>query len=114
MLFRSIGVPPGPRPDRLDIHVRVSLALARDRIDFGVSLLVAVEHVADGRVAETPRERDVLRVVEVLIAEEHDLPPQQRRPDRFDGMFRQRPPQMLSPQRRQPLQRYCCQRQLFR
>jgi hypothetical protein len=36
------------------------------------------EHgMTDGRLAELPRHRDMLRMVEVLAAEEHDLPLQE-------------------------------------
>ena len=68
----------------------MSLAAFGDRIDFREAFLVSVQHMADRRLTERTRERDVLRVIEVLIAKEHDFPLAQRRPDFFRGLRRQR------------------------
>ena len=70
----EIGVPARPGADGVGLEVRMPLAPLRYRIDFGESVLVAIEHMPDRRLPERAREGHVLRVIEVLIAEEHDLP----------------------------------------
>ena len=45
-----------------------------DRIDLGVTLDMAEHRVADGGLAELACHGDVLCVVEILVAKEHDLP----------------------------------------
>jgi hypothetical protein len=71
--------------------MRVALAPLGDRVDLGKSFLVAVEHVADRRLPELTSERDVLCVIDMLIAEEDHFPPDQSGADFLHGLRSQRP-----------------------
>ena len=61
-----------------------------DRIDFGIALDMAEHGMADRRLAELARHRDMLRMIEVLVAEEDDLPFQEGVPHLLHLLRRQR------------------------
>ncbi|MFO1157944.1 MAG: hypothetical protein U1E60_03810 [Reyranellaceae bacterium] len=75
------------QPDQgVDIieSIGISGAIFGDRVDLRILINMPEYSVADRALSELPGHRDVLRMVEVLAAEEHHLPFQQSVPDGFE------------------------------
>src|SRR5215475_11702597 len=86
--------PSGPR----SLRARATMGLCRaelgDRVDLGEIVDMAEDRVPDGRLAHLSRKGDVGPVIEVLTAEEDDLPAQECVVDCLPGRHVERPPEI--------------------
>src|SRR5262249_52150629 len=91
---REVGMPAEPRRDHHRLVFLVRGAMFGDRIDLGMPFDMAEYRMTDRRLAELACHGDVLRVVKVLVAEEHNFPLEESVPNPVQLVGRQRPGQV--------------------